>query len=53
MNRDYIVDVFDLVQVASAYGTTPDEPKWDPRADLNGDGVVDIFDLVPVAIEFA
>jgi parallel beta-helix repeat protein len=44
-----IIDIFDLVQVASAYGTSSGDDDWSPVADANGDGIIDIFDLVLVA----
>jgi len=52
VNGDCIVDIFDLVLVASAYGSTPADPNWNPNADINGDNVVDIFDLVLVASHY-
>jgi len=52
VNRDYTVDLFDLVKVARAYGTSPGDSLWDPAADVNGDGTVDIFDLVIVAKQY-
>ena len=52
INGDNIVDIFDLVQVASSYGSTSEDPNWNIYADLNGDGVVDIFDLVIVASHY-
>lgn len=52
VNHDTIVDIFDLVLVASAYGSTPEDPNWNPNADINGDSIVDIFDLVIVATHY-
>jgi len=52
VKRDYTVDIFDLVKVAGAYGTSLGDPKWDPPSDVNGDGTVDIFDLVLVAGQY-
>jgi len=46
LNDDGIVDIFDGVLIAIAYGTKPGDPKWNPRADLNSDNIVDIFDLI-------
>ena len=47
VNRDGVVNILDLVRVASNFGQTG---KND--ADVNGDGVVNILDLVFVAGEF-
>jgi hypothetical protein len=44
-NSDCIVDVFDLVVVATNYNSSP---PADPRADVNGNDAVDLFDLVLV-----
>ena len=44
LNNDGVVNILDLVLVASQLGTT-----GNTAADLNGDGVVDIRDLVLVA----
>ena len=52
VNKDYVVDIFDLVTVASAYGTGPGDDKWKAAADVNGDGTIDIFDLVIVAGQY-
>ena len=43
LNNDGVVNILDLVLVASQFGTT------DTTADLNADGAVDIADLVFVA----
>jgi beta-lactamase superfamily II metal-dependent hydrolase len=49
-NSDGMVDIFDLVIVASAYN--PHGSVSDLRADVNGDSVVDLFDLVLVAGDY-
>ena len=46
LNGDGEIDIFDLVRVASRFGSD------DPTADINGDGLVDIFDLTIVAGSF-
>jgi hypothetical protein len=47
INRDYVVNVLDLVIVASDFGTkVTDEPR--PNPDVNRDGVVNVADLVAV-----
>jgi len=49
VNGDRVVDIFDLVLVASSYGSSHGEPCYNPNADINNDGIIDIFDLVLVA----
>ena len=44
VNQDGKVDLFDAVIVCIAYGSTPESPNWDPRADVNSDGTVNLFD---------
>ncbi len=45
-NDDGVVDVTDLINVISTWGTDGQGPGFD--ADLNGDGIVDVVDLVQV-----
>lgn len=52
LNGDGIVDIFDVVTVATAFGTKPGDEKWNPVADLNNDSMVDIFDVVTVTSNF-
>lgn len=49
---DNIVDIFDLVQVAAAFGSKPGDPQWNLMVDLMNDYVIDIFDIVIVAADF-
>ena len=43
MNSDGVVNILDLVFVASRFG------QADPSADVNGNGTVDILDLTLIA----
>jgi len=51
----WLVDIFDLVEVAGVFGakwgdpTSPPDPVYKVNADINHDGIIDIFDLVSVA----
>lgn len=45
------VDGFDLARLARSYNSAPDDPAWDPQADLDGDGAVNADDL-QILIEF-
>lgn len=54
IDSNCIVDIFDIVVVATVFGSTiggyPDNS--DGSADLNGDCVIDIFDIVMIATWF-
>ena len=52
INGDGIVDTFDVVTVAIAFGSSPEDPNWNQAADLNNDDTVDIFDVVLLAQNF-
>jgi len=52
LNNDGVIDIYDLIIVAGAYGTSEDDENWNPAADVNGDKTVDIYDLILVAICF-
>jgi parallel beta-helix repeat protein len=52
INNDGIVDIFDLVRIALAYGSVPGLPIWSPYVDLVQDGIIDIFDLVIIGIHY-
>lgn len=49
LTDDGIVDIFDIVTVAVAYGSKPGDDNWNPNADLIQDGTIDIFDIVIAA----
>lgn len=53
VNGDNVVDIFDLVSIAIAFGALQGDPNYNPAADLNNDGTIDIFDLVGSAVNFA
>jgi hypothetical protein len=53
INKDGLIDIFDLVVVALAYSSKPGDSNWNPIADLNRDGVVDIYDIAKIAINFS
>lgn len=52
LNNDGIVDIYDVVAIALAFGSRPEDPSWNPLADLVQDGVIDIFDVVSIARNF-
>ena len=52
INGDGIVDIFDVVEAATAFGSEPGDENWNQAADLNNDDIVDIFDVVLLAQNF-
>lgn len=52
VNDDAIVNIIDVTIVATAYGSYPGHPKWNPLADLNNDQVLNIIDVNHVASHF-
>jgi len=52
INNDGCVDIYDIIIVAVAFGSSEGSPNWNPTADINGDKTVDIYDLITVAANF-
>ncbi len=48
-NQDGYVNIFDLIVVNMALGSTPNTQNWDARADVNRDGIVNVLDAVIVS----
>jgi hypothetical protein len=49
LNGDGTVDVADISIAAVAYGSTPDDANWNPKADLAPvKGRIDLFDLITI-----
>ena len=46
INQDGVVNIFDIVVIAGAFGTSPGDANWNPACDVRKDGVIDIYDLV-------
>ncbi len=49
VDGDLDVDIFDIVTMSAAYGSSEGELRYAPNCDLNCDGKVDIFDIVIAA----
>jgi parallel beta-helix repeat protein len=50
IDHDLNVDIYDVVLCASAYGSTPSDPNWDPHCDIAEPyGIIDIYDIVMIA----
>jgi hypothetical protein len=52
INGDGKVNILDIVRPAIAFGSTINDPKYDPNADLNDNGIINILDVSKVAIHF-
>jgi len=48
INNDGLINIFDLVAIASQFGQSGENLD----GDVNGDGTVNIFDLILVAAHF-
>jgi len=46
------VDMWDIAIAARAYGSFPEHPRWNPKADLNKDNKVDLKDVGTIAKNF-
>ena len=53
LNDDGIVNILDVVVVASCYGAKPNDSSWNPLADLAPPcGVIDILDIVTLTSHY-
>lgn len=52
INKDGLVDIEDIANVAIGYNKISKESDWNNNLDINKDEIIDIFDLVLVAKKF-
>jgi hypothetical protein len=52
VNIDGAVDIEDIFLAALALGATPDQPRWNPYADMDRNNVIEITDLNLIAENF-
>ncbi|MEM3578458.1 MAG: NosD domain-containing protein [Candidatus Bathyarchaeia archaeon] len=43
---DADIDIYDIVKLASAYGSKIGEPRFKPNCDIDGNGEINIYDVV-------
>ncbi|MBI3942708.1 MAG: DNRLRE domain-containing protein [Chloroflexi bacterium] len=48
-DQNCVVDLFDLVTLAAAYGSQTGDGRYNSRLDVNMDGRIDLYDLVRTA----
>jgi hypothetical protein len=51
-NGDGIVDIYDCVLAAGAFGASSSEPEYRVFCDVNQDGLIDIYDMIQFAIHY-
>jgi len=49
---DRDIDIYDIVRIASAYGSKRGESLFSPNADIDSDGDIDIYDVVIAASRY-
>jgi hypothetical protein len=47
-----VVDIYDAIAGANAFGSKPGDNNWNPAADMDENGTVDIFDLIILCQNF-
>jgi len=52
LNCDCVVDILDIMLVASRWHTSVGDDDYDPAYDLNDDGKIDIVDIMLVAVHW-
>lgn len=52
LNDDRIINIFDAILFAKAFGSIPTDSDWNPKSDLNSDDIVDIYDTILLALNF-
>jgi hypothetical protein len=52
VNGDCVVDIVDIMLVASCWSTSAGDPGYEVRYDMDGDGDIDIVDIMLVAVHW-
>lgn len=48
-NKDLVIDIKDLAQVAKYYNATKTSTNWQGCCDFNNDGIIDLYDLTLIS----
>ena len=46
VDGDRDIDIYDIVKIASAYGSKRGEPRFDPNSDITSNNIINIYDVV-------
>ncbi len=49
---DGIVDIQDVMAIASRWRMTDEDPDWNSRYDLNGDGIITVVDIMMAVVHW-
>jgi hypothetical protein len=52
LNADGNTDVLDFAVLLVAFGTSAEEPGFDPAPDLEADGVINVLDFAEFVSDF-
>lgn len=52
VNRDRLVNIFDISMVGQAFGSHSGSERWNPLADLDRNEVINIIDITLVAMDY-
>jgi hypothetical protein len=52
VNGDGTVDIRDAIVASNAFGSKPEDPNWNPGADINNDDLVNTLDFIMIAMNF-
>lgn len=52
INKDGIVDIYDVVAFSVAFGSKVGDSNWNERADINLDRIIDLYDAMILANNF-
>ena len=49
VEEDGIITQEDILKFIESWHSTPDDPNWNPLADVNGDAIIDVNDFTQIA----
>lgn len=52
LNFDRKVNIKDIFMAAIAFNSNPEDPRWEPLADLDGNDVIDTDDITQIIADF-